>query len=141
MKINKLVFLFLFLLTVQNVLAQVSSAFYEGERITTVIYDFKNKLTDSIAQKNLEQEVKRAFPVFPHTTVRNLLLDQYTNKVNKLQQVSEAQYEILPSQLGGINITLTVVISEEAEGKKEKSGALIGEKDFPIRNIVTGKQK
>jgi hypothetical protein len=132
MKVNKLVILFLFLLTVQNVFAQVSNAFYEGERITNVIYVFKNKLTDSIAQKNLEQEVKRAFPIFPQTTVRNLLLDGYTNKVYKLEQVSEAQYEVLPSQLGGINITLTVVISEKAKGKKEKSGALIGEKDFPI---------
>jgi hypothetical protein len=132
MKINKLIVLFLFSLVTQSMIAQVSNPFYEGERITNVIYIFQNQLTDSLAEKNLEQDVKRAFPIFPQTTVRTVLLDGYTNKVRKLEQVANAQYEVLPSQLGGVNITLTVVISDKAKEQKDKSGVLIGQKDFPI---------
>ncbi|ULQ51771.1 alginate export family protein [Flavihumibacter fluvii] len=132
LKINKLIILFLFSLNTQSIFAQVSSAFYDGERITNVFYVFQNKLVDSLAQKNIEQAVKRAFPIFPQTIVRTLLLDAYTNKVRKLEQVAKAQYEVLPSQMGGINITLTIVISDSVKEQRVKSGVLTGEKDFPI---------
>ncbi|MEN9685759.1 MAG: hypothetical protein RLZZ28_1545 [Bacteroidota bacterium] len=132
MKINRLFIVCLFTLTAQSIFAQVSNAFYEGERIATVIYVFQDKLADTLAQKNLEQAVKRAFPIFPQTTIRTLLLDGYTNKVRKLEQVADAQYEVLPSQMGGINITLNVVISDKVKEQKNKSGVLTGEKDFPI---------
>jgi hypothetical protein len=116
----------------KNILAQVSQAFYEGERITAVNYIFENQPTDSLAAKNIEQSVKRAFPVFPQSTIRILLLDAYTSKVQKLEQIASAQYEVRPSQLGGIEITLTVVISDLAKEQKSKSGLLAGEKDFPV---------
>lgn len=132
MKLLKFIFLILFFFTTKSIFAQVSNAFYEGERIASVLYIFQNKLADTLAEKNLEQAVKRTFPIFPQTTVRTLLLEAYTNKVRKLEQVADAQFEVLPSQMGGINITLTVIISEKTKEKKEKSGILIGEKDFPI---------
>jgi hypothetical protein len=116
----------------ERIYAQVSGTFYEGELITSVNYVFENQLTDSLAGRNLEQTVKRAFPVFPQTTVRILLLDAYTNKVRKLTQVADAQYEVRPSQLGGIEITLTVVITDEGKEQKDKTGLLAGGKDFPM---------
>lgn len=144
MRTYKLIILFLITLSTQNIFAQVGSPFFEGERITTVNYVFQNKLTDTLAQKNLELIVKQAFPVYPQTTVRTLLLDGYTNKVRKLEQVAAAQYEVIQSQLGGIEITLTVLTSDEAKEKKDKSGLLTGEKDFPIlyqdnRSLLTTK--
>ncbi|OYU54024.1 MAG: hypothetical protein CFE25_18265 [Chitinophagaceae bacterium BSSC1] len=132
MKFFKLFIGCIFLLSSNNIFAQVSNAFYEGERITNVVYVFQNKLSDTIAQKNLEQTVKRAFPIFPQSSVRTILLEAYTNKVRKLQEVASAQYEIQPSQIGGINITLTVEVSEIAKEKKDKTGLFMGEKDFPI---------
>lgn len=132
MKLHKLFFLLLSFLIAQGIFAQVSNAFYEGDQITFVLFNFQNKLSDTVAQKNLEQTIKREFPIFPRTTVRSLLLDAYTNKVRKLEQVDDAKYEVTPSQLGGISITLMVIISNKAKEKKNKSGFLIGEKDFPI---------
>jgi hypothetical protein len=114
----------------ERIYAQVSGTFYEGERITSVNYVFENQLTDSLAGRNIEQTVKRAFPVFPQTTVRILLLDAYTNKVRKLNQVADAQYEVRPSQMGGIEITLTVVITDEVKEQKDKTGLLAGGKGF-----------
>lgn len=118
--------------TFVKIIAQESSAFYEGERITSVVFVFQNQMADSIAEYNLEQSVKREFLVFPHSTVRTLFLEGYTNKVRKLKQVADAQYEVIPSPIGGIIVTLTVVISDLAKVHKDKSGVLIGEKDFPV---------
>lgn len=100
MKFFKLFIGCIFLLSSNNIFAQVSNAFYEGERITNVVYVFQNKLSDTLSQKNLEQTVKRAFPIFPQSSVRTILLEAYTNKVRKLQEVASAQYEIQPSQIG-----------------------------------------
>jgi len=132
MRVLKRVILFLFCLITFPIIAQVGGAFYEGERITTVNFIYENKLADVEAQKNLELKVKQQFQVFPQTTIRSLLLDGYTNNVRKLEQVEAATYEITPSQLGGITITLTVTVSEKAKLKRDKSGILLGQKDFPI---------
>jgi hypothetical protein len=132
MRINKLIILILILIAWERTFAQGSGSFYEGERISAVNYVFVNQLADSLSEKNLEQTIKRAFPVFPQSTVRILLLDSYTGKVRKLEQVNDAQYEVYPSQIGGIEITLRVVISDKAKEKKEKSGLLAGDKDFPM---------
>ncbi|WBV53593.1 alginate export family protein [Chryseobacterium gambrini] len=144
MKTIKIIFLLLFFFSAKSTYAQVGSAFYEEEPITNVIFVFQNKLADSLLEKNLEQTVKRAFPVFPQTTVRNLLLDAYLNKVRKLEQVADAHYEIIPSPIGGIDITLTVVISDKVQQHNEKSGLLTGGKDFPVmyqdnKSLLTSK--
>ncbi|WP_281298681.1 hypothetical protein [Flavobacterium limnophilum] len=132
MRICKPIIFLLCLIASKSAIAQGSGTFYEGERITAVNYIFENQLTDSLAEKNLELTVKRAFPVFPQSTIQILLLDAYTSKVKRLTQIADAQYEVRPSQLGGINITLTVVISDKAKEQKDRSGVLAGEKDFPI---------
>ena len=131
MRIKFLVILLLSLMASKGIIAQVSGSFYEGERITAVYYIFENEPSDSQLKEKVEQEVKRAFPVFPQSTVRTLLLDSYTNNVRNLPQVADAQYEVNQATMGGINITLTVTFSDKAKEQKLKSGILIGEKDFP----------
>jgi hypothetical protein len=111
--------------------AQVSSAFYEGERISNVQFVFQRKVLDSLEEKNLEQSVKRSFPVFPQTIVKVILLDAYTNKVRRLPQVAKAEYEIIPSALGGINVILTVFFNDTLSQKSNTSGIFAGKKDFP----------
>lgn len=132
MRIKNLIIILFFLLGCKTAFAQVTTAFFEGERISSVNYIFKNQLTDSIAEKKLIQTVKQNFPVVPQTIIQILLLDAYTSKIKDLPEIKDAQYEVTPSQLGGVDITLTVVIGEIAKEPKEKSGLFVGEKDFPI---------
>ena len=132
MKVKISLLLLLVLLGSKTAFAQVTTAFFECERISSVNYIFKNQLSDSIAEKKLVEIVKLTFPVVPQTIIQTLLLDAYTSKVKDLPQIKEAQYEVTPAQLGGVDVTLTVVIGEIAKAPKEKSGLFVGEKDFPI---------
>lgn len=132
MRIKNLIIILFFLLGCKTAFAQVTTAFFEGERISSVNYIFKNQLVDSIAEKKLIQTVKLNFPLVPQTIIQTILLDAYTSKIKDLPQIKDAQYEVTPSQLGGVDVTLTVVIGEIAKEPKEKSGLFVGEKDFPI---------
>ena len=132
MKIKYLILVFVFFLGGITAFGQVTTAFFEGERIASVNYIFKGQLSDSIAEKKIIETVKLNFPVVSQTIIQTILLDAYTSKIKDLPQIKEAQYEVTPSQSGGVDITLTVVIGEKVKEQKEKSGLLMGDKDFPI---------
>jgi hypothetical protein len=132
MQIKSIFLLLLMLLLSKNIVAQVTTAFFEGERIASVNYIFKNQSLDSVSEKKLMQTVKLNFPVVPQTILQTILLDAYISKIKNLPQIKEAQYEVTPSQIGGVDITLTVLMGEVAKQPKERSGLLIGEKDFPV---------
>jgi len=134
MRNSKILFFIFIVLTCNTISSQVTTAFFEGERISSVNYIFKNQLSDSIAEKKLIQTIKLSFPVVPQTIIQTILLDAYTSKINEISQIKDAQYEVTPSQFGGVDITLTVVLEEEVKDSQsqEKSGFFIDGKNFPI---------
>ena len=119
------------ILATVNIYAQEGKAFYEGENIHAVYFVFSNPLADSLAQKNLQVEVERKFPIYPRSALRTILLDAYIVRIRQMPEIENASYELRPAQSGDIDIILTIKLAERAKKKGEKGGILSGKKDFP----------
>jgi len=127
-----LVVITLFLISMPMANAQESGSFYEGEPIHAIYYDFKNLPANKQESNNFQIKVRKEFKVYPHMTMRILMLDAYLGKVKLLPEVGAASYEIRPAATGGIDLFISVEFSDKPADARSKSGVFTGEKrDFP----------
>lgn len=105
---------------------------YEGERIGSVQFVYRNLPSDSVKANRYKQQTEDAFLVYPYTHFNEFRIAYYLSQVSNLPFVEDAAYRVVPQGDGGVNLQIVIRLAEEGRVTDRRENLFKNIKSFPV---------